>query len=104
MKTLLLTILFCLITTFSYSAELTYKICEPNTWMGTVQWEGVPGPNTEYKLRDDIQLKEIGEKTFTVDEGWYGITVYDPFANVIRDYVNVHVTDNKKTKVVFCGR
>lgn len=94
MKTIILTILFCLITTLATATPLTYEICAPNTWIGTVEWESEPGQNVKYKSREDLKLQTIGKKTFEVEPGWYGVTVYDPKNNRILYYISIEVKNN----------
>jgi hypothetical protein len=107
MKTFISILIILFLCVFScvfnvQAAELTYKQCVKGLWVGAVEFESKPGPGVKYKLRPDLRMMVRGIKTFTVDPGWYGITVYDPINNVVKDYASIHIRDNESKTITYC--
>jgi hypothetical protein len=101
MRTIILTLIFCLITSIAFATPLTIKICDPNICIGGVLWESKPSPHTNYKILEELRTCGINKRTIELNPGWYGITVYDKKRDRIRDYADILI-ENDGITIEWC--
>jgi len=94
---IILMFLFCF-ASFVSAEKLTIQICEPSICIGGVKWEGVPGPNTDYKIIEDLRTCGVTKRVIEVEPGWYGLSVYDKDLNWIKDYVDILIEGDGEVK------